>query len=83
MQREARLSAVRKRHDRAQSTLLACRQSSTALCVLHVNDAEDEEELRELLTGRSRLMMRSFNFRSGLRTGACESSGFGPLMYPK
>jgi hypothetical protein len=62
MQRESRLSAMRKRRDRALSTLLACRQSSTALRVLLVNDAEDEEEeLRKLLTRRSRLMMRSFN----------------------
>jgi hypothetical protein len=48
LQRECRLSAVRKRRDRALSTLLACRQTSTALRVLLVNDAEDdEEELRE------------------------------------
>jgi hypothetical protein len=66
MQREARLPAVRKRRDPALSTLLVCRQSSTALRVLLVNDAEDEE-LRKLLT----------------RTGACESSGFAPLIYPK
>jgi hypothetical protein len=53
MQREARLSAVRKRCDRALSALLACRQSSTALLVLLVNDAKDEEEeLRKLLTRR-------------------------------
>jgi hypothetical protein len=65
MQRESRLSAVRKRRDRALSTLLACRQSSTALRVLLVNDAEDEdEELGKLLTRSSRLMMRS-TFRSG------------------
>jgi hypothetical protein len=70
-QRESRLSAVRKRRDRALSTLLACRQSSTALRGLLVNDVEyEEEELRKLLTRRSRLMMRS-TFRSDLRTGAC------------
>jgi hypothetical protein len=62
MQRESRLSVVRKRRDRALSTLLACRLSSTALRVLLVKDAEDEEEeLRKLLTRRSRLILRSFN----------------------
>jgi hypothetical protein len=63
IQREARLSAVRKRRDRALSTILACRQSSTALRLLLVNDAEDEEELTKLLTRRSRLMIRSFNLQ--------------------
>jgi hypothetical protein len=54
MQRESRLYAARKRRDRALSTLLACRQSSTALRVLLVNDAEDEEEeLTKLLSRRS------------------------------
>jgi hypothetical protein len=58
MQRECCLSAVRKRRDRALSTLLACRQSSTALCVLLVNDADDKEvTLRKLLTRPSRLMI--------------------------
>jgi hypothetical protein len=58
MQRECFLSAVRKRRDRALSTLLACRQSSTALRVLLVNDADDKEEkLRKLLTRRSHLMI--------------------------
>jgi hypothetical protein len=63
IQREARLSAVRKRRDRALSTILACRQSSTALRLLLINNAEDEEELTKLLTRRSRLMMRSFNLQ--------------------
>jgi hypothetical protein len=71
MQRESRLSAVRKRRDRALPTLLACRQSSTALRVLLVNDAEDEEEkLRKLLTRRSRLMMRSFNLQEWSQDGS-------------
>jgi hypothetical protein len=62
MQREARLSTVRERRDRALSTLLACRKSSTALRVLLVDDAEeDEEELRKQLARRLRLMMSSFN----------------------
>jgi hypothetical protein len=71
MRRESRLSAVRKRRDRALPTLLACRQSSTALRVLFVNDAEDEEEkLRKLLTRRSRLMTRSFNLQEWSQDGS-------------
>jgi hypothetical protein len=71
IQRVSRLSAVRKRRDRALSTILACRQSSTALRVLLVNDAEDEEEeLRKLLTRRSHLMMRSFNLQEWTQDGS-------------
>jgi hypothetical protein len=66
MQRETLLSAVRKRRDLAMSTLFACRQSSTALRMLLVNDAEDEEVLRKQQTRRSRLMVSSFNLVSGL-----------------
>jgi hypothetical protein len=76
MQREARLSAVRKRRDRALSTLLACRQSSTALRVLLVNDAEDEEELRKQLTRRSRLMMRSLNLQEWSQDGSLRNFRF-------
>jgi hypothetical protein len=77
MQRESRLSAVRKRRDRALSTLLACRQSSTALRLLIVNDAEDEEEeLRKLLTRRSRLMMRSFNLQEWSQDGSVRNFRF-------
>jgi hypothetical protein len=71
MQRESRLSAVRKRRDRALSTLLACRQSSTEVRVLLVNGAEnEEEELRKLLTGRWRLMMRWFNVEEWSQDGS-------------
>jgi hypothetical protein len=77
MQRESRLSAVRKRRDRALSTLLACRQSSTPLRLLIVNDAEDEEEeLRKLLTRRSRLMMRSFNLQEWSQDGSVRNFRF-------
>jgi hypothetical protein len=77
MQRESRLSGVRKRRDRALSTLLACRQSSTALPVLLVNDAEHEEEkLRKLLTRRSRLMMRSFNIQEWSQDGSVRKFRF-------
>jgi hypothetical protein len=77
MQRESRLSAVRKRRDRALSTLLACRQSSTALRVSLVNDAEDEDqESRKLLTRRSRLMMRSFNLQEWSQDGSVRKFRF-------
>jgi hypothetical protein len=81
MQRETRLSAIRKRRDLALSTLLACRQASTAIRVLVVDDVEDEEEeVMKQLTRRSRS-----NSSSGLRTEACGSLGFAPatsLEYP-
>jgi hypothetical protein len=77
MQHESLLSAVRKRRDRALSTLLACRQSSTALRVLLVNDAEDEEEeLRKLLSRLSRLMIRSFNLQEWSQDGSVRNFRF-------
>jgi hypothetical protein len=77
MQRESRLSAVRKRRDRALSTLLACRQSSTALRVLLVNCAEDEEEeLRKLPSRRSRLRMRPFNLQEWSQDGSVRNFRF-------
>jgi hypothetical protein len=84
MHREISLSAVRKSRDRTLSTLfLACRQSSTALRVLLDNEAGDEEEdLRQQPTLRSRLTMSSFNLQEWSQEGACESSGFAQLMYP-
>jgi hypothetical protein len=73
----SRLSAVRKRRDRALSTLLACRQSSTALRVLLVNDADDEEvKLRKLLTRHSRLMMRLFNLQEWSQDGSVRKFRF-------
>jgi hypothetical protein len=70
LQREARLSVVRKRHHRTRSTLLACRQSSTALPLLLVNDAEDEEEvLRKQLTRRSSLITRSLKLQEWYHNG--------------
>jgi hypothetical protein len=64
MQRETRLSAIRKRPDLVLSTLVAYRQSSTAIRVLLVDDIEDEEkELMQQLTRRSRLMSRSFSLQ--------------------
>jgi hypothetical protein len=64
MQRETRLSAIRKRRDRALSTIFACRQASTAILVLLVNDVEDEEaKLRRPFTRRSHLMSRSFKLQ--------------------
>jgi hypothetical protein len=77
MQRESRLSAVQKRRDRALSTLLACRQSSTALPVLLVYDAEEEEvELRRLLTRRLRLMLSSFNHQEWSQDGSVRKFRF-------
>jgi hypothetical protein len=77
MQRESRLSEVRKRRDRALSTLLACRQSSTALRVLLVYDAEDEEvELRKLLTRRLRLMLSSFSHQEWSQDGSVRKFRF-------
>jgi hypothetical protein len=77
MQREFRLSAVRKRRDRALSTLLACRQSSTVLRVLLVNNAEyEDEKLRKLLTRRSHLMMRSFNLQEWSQDGSVRKFRF-------
>jgi hypothetical protein len=71
MQREARLSTVRERRDRALSTLLACRQSSTALRVLLIDNAEDDdEELRKQLARRLRLMMSSFNLEDWSQDGS-------------
>jgi hypothetical protein len=69
---ETSLSAVRKRRDRTLSTLfLACRQSSTALRVLLVNEAQDEEEdLRQQPTMRSRLTMSSFNLQEWSNDGS-------------
>jgi hypothetical protein len=71
MQREARLSTLRERRDRAFSTLLACRQSSTALRVLLVDDTEDDEdELRKQLARRLRLIMSSFNLEDWSQDGS-------------
>jgi hypothetical protein len=72
MHRETSLSAVRKRRDRTLSTLfLACRQSSAELRVLLVNEAEDEEEdLRQQPTMRSRLTMSSFNLQEWSHDGS-------------
>jgi hypothetical protein len=69
LQREARLSVVRKRHHRDLSTLWACRQSSTALRLLLVNDAEDEEVLRKQLTRRSSLITRSLKLQEWYHNG--------------
>jgi hypothetical protein len=44
--------------------------------VLHVNDAEDEEELGEPLTRRSRLMMRSFNLQEWSQDGSVRNFSF-------
>jgi hypothetical protein len=70
--RETSLSTVRKRRDRTLSTLfLACRQSSTALRVLLVNEAEDEEEdLRQQPTIRSRLTMSTFKLQEWSQDGS-------------
>jgi hypothetical protein len=77
MQCESRLSALRKWRDRALSTHLACRQSSTALRVFLVNDAEDEEEeLRKLLSRHSHLMMRSFNLQEWSQDGSVRNFRF-------
>jgi hypothetical protein len=75
MQREDCLSVVRKSRDRTLSTLLAYRQSSTALRVLLVNDAEGKE-LRKKLIRRSRLMMRSFNLQQWSQDGSVRTFRF-------
>jgi hypothetical protein len=77
MQREARLSTVRERRDLTLSTLLACRQSSTALRVLLADDAEDdEEELRKQLSRRLRLMISSCNLEDGYQDGSVRKFRF-------